>query len=194
MPAATAGGGDRHPVGVRLVTDDGLPRVQRHRGRLQQGLQQQPVQVGAVDGRIGRAITLPHRFTQGQTAQHPAIGGRAHAQLGGKRRHRLQRLLQPPVVQHAHGVGAELDTRPDLGKLWRPFEHVDRHLGPRARACQGRAQAGHTPPDNDDPLLHAPPRTQRSVGQAERAMRHAPSTAPVPNRRASRCATLSRWV
>ena len=115
--------------------------------------QQDLVQVGAVDGRVGLAVALLHRGTQCQAAKLGARAGVAHGQALGKCRHLAQRRQQAPVMQHAHRVGAELDAGSDLGEGLGLLEQC--HLQPGTLRHQGRAQARHAATDHQQ-IIHGP--------------------------------------
>ena len=68
-------------------------------------LQQQLVQVGAVDGRVRRSVAQRKTGIEVQRAQRIAIGRIAHTQQLRKRRNALQAVTQPPTLEHPHHVG-----------------------------------------------------------------------------------------
>ena len=68
-------------------------------------LQQQLVQVGAVDGRVRRSVAQRKTGIEVQRAQRIAIGRITHTQQLRKRRNALQAVTQPPTLEHPHHVG-----------------------------------------------------------------------------------------
>ena len=120
---------------------DGTTRIQLHGGVVLQGLQQQAVQVGAVDGGIGGAVALHGGRAQRHRGQGVAAQRATHLQLIRKSRHRLQGPLQAPGLQAPHGVRPQLHTRAHLAELRRTL--VQPHIPP----CTCRTERSRQPPD-----------------------------------------------
>ena len=77
---APAGGAHLDHV-VRLgKTINRYTRMQSHRRLLRHRVQQQAVQVGAVNGAVGGAVACNRRRAQGQFSQHFAVNCAAHLQ------------------------------------------------------------------------------------------------------------------
>ena len=74
--------------------------VQGNLGLVLRGLQQNLVQMGAVDGEIGQAITLVQRLPQCYAAQTFAAGGSAHMQRLWAAGLRLNSGQQAPLLQN----------------------------------------------------------------------------------------------
>jgi hypothetical protein len=125
-----------HQYGVAgvLVLGDGVAQVELHGRVVLHGLQQQAVQIGAVDGGVGRAVAAHRGLAQRQRGEHTAVHGAAHLQVLRKGGHSVQRRLQAPGLQATHGVGAQLHASAHLGKLHCALEEP--HLPPGARGGQ----------------------------------------------------------
>ena len=110
--------------------------------------QQHVVQVCAGQRRVRRAVACLGLFSQRQHAQQARVDTAAHLQLGRKRRHCAQSRFQTQVVQHAGGVGAQLNPSPD----GRERAHLLKNLDPvtRAGAGQRRRQPGDSRADHGD--------------------------------------------
>ncbi len=121
---------------VLLHTQHRFIQMQRNLGASAHGVHQQAVQVGPMHGGVGCTITLARRIAQAKRAQQFSRQGVADLQALRKSQHRIQRLLQTPPIQHAHGVGAKLNTRAHLRKLGRALKQGNPR--PTASASQRR--------------------------------------------------------
>ena len=101
-----------------------LARIDEHIRALTGGIPQQAVQIGAVDGDIGRTVAVHHALPQRRARQHLAAAAAAGHQLLGHGRHGVQGLLQPPGLQAAHHVGPQLHAGPHLGEFLRPLKQA----------------------------------------------------------------------
>ncbi len=117
-------------------------RLVRHRAV------QRRVQIAPVHQDIGHAVALkrvrPQRMIVGQLAGVVI----AIAPVRRFERRFPDLLADADAVEHAHGVGAHLDTRADAGKCGRLL--VDRRLDPDLAQTGGDGQAADTGADNRD--------------------------------------------
>ncbi|MNV60726.1 hypothetical protein D3C71_1532010 [compost metagenome] len=142
-----------HAVGFTIAFY-GLGEIQMHIGIIAQCGQQQLVQIGAMDGHIGRAIALHGRAAQWHARQGLARQGAAHLQGLGHGRHRLQAFLQPPGLQPTHHIRAQLYSGTDFGEISGTFEQT--HITAGACGANTRGQSADSATGNQHLLFHAP--------------------------------------
>ena len=165
--------------------------------------QQDLVQVGTVDGRVGLAVALLYRCAQGQAAELIARTGVAHAQaLGEGRDPRATPATGPSRAARAPRWG-RAGCRPRPRRRPRPARAASpaaRHAappGPRSGPpCRHRSPTSHpwtycagSGPGSGPAGFSAGPGT-RALHQVHGA--HSPT--PAPKRLARREATFSCWV
>ncbi|MPM21595.1 hypothetical protein SDC9_68039 [bioreactor metagenome] len=129
-----------------------MPKIQVHARQILHRVQQQRMQIGAVNGCVGRAIARNGRGPERQRRQLSARHRAAHLQLVGKGGHRLQLVVQPPGLQAPHHVRPDLHARPHFGKLGRTLEQP--YLPTRALCGQCRCQATDAASGNQNLFLH----------------------------------------
>ena len=112
-----------HLPGVLGVAAHGGVGAQRDARVRLRGLDQDAQQVAAMDVVVGKAVCLAHGGAQGRTGDAPA--GAPMAELGTLRQEApgVKPLRQPQVVQHAAGVGAQLNAGAHLAEHRRLLEH-----------------------------------------------------------------------
>ena len=115
-------------------------------------LEQQPVQVGAVNGGIGSAVTLYSIGTQGQHRQFVPRESTAHLQAIRKSSHILQRLLQTPSLETPHHVRAQLHTCTHFAESSSAL--VQPHLPASPRRSQRRCQSANAAACNQQLFFH----------------------------------------
>ena len=118
------------------------------------------MQVGTVDGGVGRAVALYRGGAQGQRSQLMARECAANLQPLRKYRHILQRPLQTPSLQAAHHIGPQLHACTHLGECGGAL--IQPHLPPRARCTQGGCQTANAAP-RDQQLFSHPPIVPRAA-------------------------------
>ncbi len=120
-------------------------------GLLPGGVQQQTLQVGAVDSGVGCAVALRDVGTQAHVGQLGAAARAAHRDALGEGSHSLQGVPQAPGLQAAHDVGAELHAGADLGEGRCAL--VQAHVPAGAGAAQGGGQATDAAAGDQDLFL-----------------------------------------
>jgi hypothetical protein len=125
-------------------------------------LQEQRVQITAVDDRIWKAV-LAFQIAQVERGQFASVDRDPHHHPVGHDPAGFHGVQQAVVVQDAGAVGRELNTRPDLTELFRLLQ--DPHL----QAEPGQRESGTQPADaaaddddvrgaHDEPLYNQGPR------------------------------------
>ena len=114
--------------------------------------EQQAVQVGAVDGGVGRAVARPADGPQTEDAQRGRVVRVAHLQRLGKGCAGAQRTGQAPGLKHPDGVGTKLQTGPHLTERGGLLQQVHPHAS--ARQGQRTRQPPDAAPGDDDLLIH----------------------------------------
>ncbi|MBB5784711.1 hypothetical protein HD596_011467 [Nonomuraea jabiensis] len=138
------------PSGIHALD---VPAVQQLHARGGAGPQQDGVQVAAVRHHVGAAVAAPEPLAQVEVGELLAGEGVPEDQPPGEHAPLDHLVQQAPAVEHAGGVGAELQPCAHLAELGRPLQHPDRPPGPRLR------ERGRQPADtasNDDHLDHVP--------------------------------------
>ena len=138
LPCTGANGDD---IVLRAVAADRLVQVQMDLGQALQGLQQDLMQVRPVNHDVTGTIALHHLRPQRQTPQILPCHGIAGSQPCRHSDDLLQRSLQPPGLQAAHHIGAQLNTRSNLGKL--SCTLIKAHIP----VCPRCSNSGRQPPD-----------------------------------------------
>ena len=156
---ATAGAHRHHALGVGEAVDC-VVQMKLRVGVFANGGQQQAMQVGTVDGGVGRAVALYRGGAQGQRSQLMARECAANLQPLRKYRHILQRPLQTPSLQAAHHIGPQLHACTHLGECGGAL--IQPHLPPRARCTQGGCQTANAAP-RDQQLFSHPPIVPRAA-------------------------------
>lgn len=113
----------------------------QYRRALLHCLQQQAVQVGAVQRDIGRAITRCHGVAQRQFAQYSACHSTLYLQALRAVAAGPQGVEQTPVLKQTRGVGAELDARTHFAEGGCFFKQLN--LLPRAGQKKSRRQSAY---------------------------------------------------
>ena len=148
---ALAGAHQHGAIGFGVLVN-GQVQVQLHGIACLHRLEQQPVQVGAVDGGVGGAIT---RYCLGAQRQHCQFAPRestAHLQAVRESGHGLQGLLESPGLQAPHHVRAQLHAGAHFAEGGSAF--VQPHLPASARRGQCRSQSANASARNQHLFFH----------------------------------------
>ena len=105
-------------------------------------------QIGAVGLVVREAEGLDHRVAERRAQQRPAVVPAALVE--GQRPHAHARQLVPQAqpVEHARGVGADLDARADLAERVRALVDVD--VEPGLQQGQRRSETADAASDDAD--------------------------------------------
>ena len=111
------------------------------------GLQQHPVEVGAVNHRIGVPEPVPELVVKGDMADLVAVRRIHEPQLVDVDRHPPRLVADTQIVEAVERVRADLDSGADLAQLRRLLEHG----GGNPVSCQGecRRQSADAPARDD---------------------------------------------
>ena len=109
---------------VRLQADSGLLH----------GMQQHPMQIGAVHRGVRCTVTCCYDSAETQRAQQAAGQRASYLELLRKSGNLGQRFFQTPAVQHLDDVRAQLDASARFAEDRRPLKKLD--IPPRARGSQ----------------------------------------------------------
>ena len=118
------------------------------KARLGQGLAQEPVQIGAVRGHVGRAVFRLCHGLQGLAKPQGGIVPLQRDHIDGFEGVPAQRLLEAQGPVHLHRVGPDLQTGADLFELGRALVDRDLEAAPIERA--GTREPADARPDDDD--------------------------------------------
>ena len=140
-----------HAVGLGKALD-GLAQVQVHARISLSGFPQQLLQIGPVDGGVGRAIALHGLAAQGHMRQFLSGDCAAHAQAARQRHHLLQRFLQAPGLKPPHDIRTDLDSGAHFTERGRLLEKT--HFPTRPRRTDGGGQATNAAAGNQHLLVH----------------------------------------
>jgi hypothetical protein len=91
---------------------DGLTRRNRDQGLGARGVQQGLVEVGPVDGPVGRAMTTVDRLAEGKAGQFPPLDAVVDDDVLRDGNVRCKPRLEAEVDQNTGCVRAELDAGP----------------------------------------------------------------------------------
>ena len=140
-----------HAVGLGKALD-GLAQVQVHARISLSGFPQQLLQIGPVDGGVGRAIALHGLAAQGHMRQFLPGDCAAHAQAARQCHHLLQRFLQAPGLKPPHDIRTDLDSGAHFTERGRLLEKT--HFPTRPRRTDGGGQATNAAAGNQHLLVH----------------------------------------
>ena len=127
-------------IAARLGTEALMVNVDVRLGRERE---QQPVQVGAVRGVVGRAVLLAHVAAELLANPHRAVvplQRQPHRGLGGEAG---EVVFEPEGADHLHRVGRHLQARAHLAELAGSLVDVDLVTGlAQGTGCRESADAG----------------------------------------------------
>ncbi len=114
---------DAHTLRILLERLDLAGGAQADVGHALAGVQEDLVQVGAVDDAVGIAVGGDRRLAEGHADDLFAGAHVVHAQTRRKEGYPGDRIGEAQVIEHLENVGPELDAGADLAEGGRLFQH-----------------------------------------------------------------------